>query len=717
MTQGPTPERKIQRWAVPRVRKAAFLILMTLGACTGGSAAQDPLLDGGGGANWAGPGGTYGEQHFSALTEISDRSVGRLALAWSIALPPRNSVSAPIAVDGVLYFVTGYGVVHAADAVTGEQLWQYDPETYKHAGRKLRLAWGSRGIAWWNGKVYVGTQDGRLIAIDAHSGKPVWTTMTISPSDTNYITGAPRVFDGKIVIGFGGADYGPTRGYVTTYDAETGKQLWRWHTVPGDPAVGFENDAMAMAAKTWSGEWWKFGGGGTVWNAMSYDPATKTVFIGVGNGSPWNHKARSEGKGDNLFLSSIVALDAATGKYKWHYQVNPGESWDYTATMDLQFADLKIGGQDRKVLMTVPKNGFFYVIDRVSGKLISAEPVAKVNWASKIDLATGRPVENPAARYPEGTTFTIWPSGTGAHNWYSMAFSPKTRLVYVPIIERAMTWSDWELDKGGWRQLQPVGTIQSATMNSLPDAADPLNRTSRLEAWNPVTQKRVWSQPTPATEGGSVMATGGNLVFQGQLDGKFNAYAADTGKLLWSFQANAPVLAPPITYIAKGRQYISVLTGITGHAGLAGADLDRFHIDYRTMDRRVLTFVLDGKAVLPLYKPTPLQPIDDPQYRAEKAKDMRGLMTFSQHCSACHGFGAIAGGSAPDLRRSTVILTSEAFRQVVHEGVLLPSGMPRFEELSDAQLEDMRQYLRSTAATLRTQTRAPAPARLPGIMQ
>ena len=662
------------------------------------------LVDGNAGSDWAGPGGTYGEQHFSPLAEIDDKTVSGLGLAWSTTLPAGNSVSAPIAVGGTLYFVTGYGVVHAARGDTGERLWDYDPETYKYAGQKLRLGWGSRGIAWWDGMIYVATQDGRLIAIDAKSGKPTWTTMTLAPGDLTYITGAPRVFDGKVIIGFGGSDFGPTRGYVSTYDAKSGNLLWRWYTVPGDPARGFENEAMERAAKTWFGEEWKKGGGGTVWNAMSYDPETRTVFIGTGNGGPWNHKARSEGKGDNLYLASVVALDADSGRYKWHYQVNPGESWDYTATMDLQFAQLTIDGQRRKVLMTAPKNGFLYVIDRISGKLISAEPIAKVNWASKIDIATGRPVEDPAARYPAGTTFTIWPSGNGAHNWYPMAFSPKTRLVYIPVIERAMSWADWEVKGGRWRELQPRTTLQTATINGLPDVADPLNRTSRLQAWDPVTQKRVWSQATTGTEGGSVMTTAGNLVFQGQLDGAFKAYAADSGQLLWSFQANAPVLAPPISFVANGRQYISVLTGISGHAGLGGADLDRFNINYRTLDRRVLTFALGGKAALPKIKREPLVAIDDPGYTEDAGAANRGLITFSQHCSICHGFFAIAGGSAPDLRTSAIIVEAGSFRQVLHEGALLPAGMPRFEELSDSQLEDMRQYLRSRASNLHRQS-------------
>ncbi|RYG96636.1 MAG: PQQ-dependent dehydrogenase, methanol/ethanol family, partial [Alphaproteobacteria bacterium] len=363
----------------------------------------------------------------------------------------------------------------------------------------------------------------------------------------------PRVFDGKVIIGFGGADINFTRGYVTTYDAETGKQLWRWYAVPGNPAVDTD-ETTKLAAKSWSGEWWKMGGGGTVWNAMTYDAETDTVFLGTGNGAPWNHKARSEGKGDNLFLCSIVAVNAKTGAYKWHYQFNPGETWDYNSVFDMPLATLEIDGKPRKVIMQAPKNGFFYVIDRETGKLISAEPYVKVNWASRIDLATGRPVENPAARYENGSTFQIWPSGRGGHSWPPMAFSPKTRLVYIPVMEKTMNWADYKVAGGEWMKDQPMGTPQTATANSLPFKTDPINDTSRLDAWDPVTQKRVWSQPTPSMEGGGAMATAGNLVFQGRLDGIFAAYAADSGRMLWSFDAKAPIIAPPISYSVGGRQ-------------------------------------------------------------------------------------------------------------------------------------------------------------------
>jgi quinohemoprotein ethanol dehydrogenase len=669
------------------------------------------LADGASGGDWAAYGATYGEQHLSTLKQINAGNIARLGLEWSIDLPRGNSVSQPLAVDGVVYFVTGYGVVHAADAKSGRVLWDYDPKTYEVAGAKLRPAWGSRGIAWWKGKIYVGTQDGRLIAIDARTGTPVWSVMTVAPDDLNYITGAPRVFDGKVIIGFGGADVWPARGYVTTYDAETGNLLWRWYTVPGNPVNGFENKAMEMAAKTWAGEWWKYGGGGTAWNAFSYDPDTHTIFVGVGNGSPWNHKARSAGKGDNLFLCSVVALDANTGTYKWHYQFNPGESWDYTATMDMAFATLAINGKKHKVLMTAPKNGFFYVIDRVTGKLLSAEKIAKVTWASKIDLETGRPVEVPGARYPDGTTFVMWPSGFGAHSWYPMAFSPTTNLAYVPITERGQAWTDWELENDRWRQDSPISTAQGAVSRRFTGDGDPLYGTSRLDAWDPVTQHRVWSQPTPGIQSGGVMVTGGDVVFQGRLDGQFNAYAAATGKLLWSFQTNAAVLAPPISYAVDGRQYVTVLTGISGSVALMGKEMAPFPVDYSHQARRVLTFSLDAHATLP----APVQVISTPaqyaDFQVDDAAVKRGTRTFGMRCTPCHGVQAVGGGAAPDLRASSVPVSTAALDSVVRGGTLLPAGMPRYAELTDGDLADIRQYIQSRAQAWRDELHLDQPAK------
>ena len=664
------------------------------------------LLDDSAGNNWPAFGRTYGEQHYSPLMQISDASVADLGLAWSLDLGAGNPVTGPLAVDGVLYFATGYSVVHAVDPRTGQLLWQYDPRVTEVAGRRLRMGWGIRGIAWWNGKIYTGTHDGRLLALDARSGKLLWSVMTLEEGgDDLFISGPPRVFDGKVIIGNGGADQASVRGFVTTYDAETGEQLWRFYTVPGNPQHGFEDEAMAMAAKTWHGEWWIHGGGGTVWNAMTYDADSDAILLGVGNGSPWNYRIRSDGKGDNLFLASIVALDAKTGAYRWHYQVNPGETWDYNASMDMQLADLEIDGRLRKVVMTAPKNGFFYVIDRSNGQLISAEPFAKVTWASKIDLASGRPVEDPAARYPDGTSFTLWPSPMGAHSWLPMAFHPGTGLVYIPVLEAATSYNDAAVDTENW-QRTPGNAVDGGTSpDFVVKDAGPLNGTSSLLAWNPVKQEKVWQVANPGLWNGGVLATAGNLVFQGQIDQTFNAYAADSGRKLWSYDTAAAVLAPPITYAVDGVQYVTVLTGM-GTSAAAFGPLLPATIDYRTEAKRVLTFRLGGSAALPEVSATALAPIADPEFSSATGENMNGLVIYAQRCAICHGVNRIAAGQAPDLRTSAAILMADSFAAIVRDGALVPRGMPRFEELTERELADLREYIRSGAALWRTLLRA-----------
>jgi quinohemoprotein ethanol dehydrogenase len=651
--------------------------------------------------DWPGYGRGPAERHFSPLEEISPANIDRLGLEWWIDLEPGNSVTAPVAVDGTLYFATGLSIVHAVDARTGRVLWRFDPKVPEVTGHKLRLGWGTRGLAYDKGKIFIGTQDGRLIALDARDGREVWRTQTLDRGGTAFISGAPRVFDGKVLIGFGGADLGPVRGYVSSYDAQTGKLLWRWYTVPGNPADGFENAAMRKAAETWAGKWWEYGGGGMVWNAISYDPETDTVFIGTGNGTPWNHKVRSEGRGDNLYLCSIVALDGGTGTYKWHYQINPGESWDYNAAMDMALVDLQIDGRERKVLVTAPKNGFFYVLDRLTGELISAKPFAKVTWASKIDLETGRPVEHPDARYPAGTTFIMWPSSIGAHSWQPMAYSPATGLAYIPVIEKAQSWAELDPAMGDWRKNTPPMTSQAAALsNPFPNVDDPLDGTSRLVAWDLARQRAVWSRKTPGLAGGGVMATAGNLVFQGGLDGYFKAYAADTGRPLWSFDAQAPVMAPPISYSVDGRQYVTVLSGMGTSLAVFATPANKYDTDYRTQKRRVLTFALGGSKKLPSHTATKLVPPPDPQFQPNPERARRGAAVYRQ-CTSCHGMGAIAGGNAPDLRASAITYSAEAFREVVEGGALVPAGMPQFSELTAAQIEDARHYVRAEAARWR----------------
>ena len=679
----------------PYHRFAAFLgaALMGIAAVAETTVDNRLLADERDGANWASYGRTFSENHYSPLGEINDGNVARLGLAWSYDLPPRGSTfTAPLAVDGVLYFAVGHSLVHAMDAATGRLLWQYDPQVPEAAGPRLRMAWGSRGIAFWKGRVYTGTQDGRLIALDAKTGAPVWSVQTLEPGSVAYISGPPWVFNGKVAIGFGGADFGPTRGYVTAYDAETGRLVWRFHTVPGNPADGFENEAMKMAAKTWTGEWWRFGGGGTVWHAMAYDPKFNRLYIGTGNGAPWNQKVRSPGGGDNLFLCSIVALDADSGEYVWHYQVNPGETWDYNAAMDIELADLTIDGEPRPVILHAPKNGFFYVIDRHSGRLLSAEKFAKVTWALRIDPKTGRPVEKPEARFPGRRGVLVFPGPVGAHAVAPMAYSPATRLVYIPTSEQGGVYADPPGELAAWRPL-PNYAINNAIGPADPPIEAP-PATSALLAWDPLRQKAVWEVPLSGITNGGATATAGNLVFQGRATGEFVAYAADTGRRLWSFDAQAGIQGQPITYTAAGRQYITVITGWRSTGRPSGATPEW---EYRLQPRRVLTFALDGRAALPPPGPRTLPFVDDPQFVVDPVKAARGATLARTRCLVCHGIALAAAGAAPDLRRSGVALSLQALTSVVVDGSLLSAGMPRFAELTAQDIEDLQHYIRQRA--------------------
>jgi quinohemoprotein ethanol dehydrogenase len=647
--------------------------------------------------DWPGIGLSADEQRYVRVNQIDAQNVNRLALVSSFDLSAyAHVVTAPIAVDGVIYFAAGLSVIHAVDAASGTLLWKYDPEITRQPGaKKMRLGWGTRGITYGYGKIYFGTADGRLIALNATTGQLVWSQLTVGVDDARSITGPPRVFDGKVIIGHGGADYGPVRGYVTTYDAATGKQLWRFYTVPGNPADGFEDDAQKLAAKTWSGEWWKLGGGGTVWNAITYDKQLNRIYLGTGNGAPWNQKIRSPQGGDNLFLCSIVALDATTGKYLWHYQINPGETWDYNAAFEMILADLKIHGTTRKVLMQAPKNGFFYVIDRVTGKLISADPLVKVTWASKIDLKTGRPVEVPGSRYENGEVL-MWPGSIGGHNWLPMSFSPKTGLVYIPVIELPGFYTDKGIDLKHWK---PTPQIQLNTgLASTLEAELSANvGSSRLMAWDPVNRKIVWQNDTPAVINGATFATESNLVFQNQVDGNMLVHDARTGQTLAKIDTGGPSIAPPISFVAHGRQYVAVIAGLTGPIAAANAGFIR--MPAREQAKRLLVYALDGKAVMPPLPDDSRQPLPllASDFAVDQDKAHRGLAIYNATCFLCHGPGAVSAGAAPDLRASPIPLSFDTFRAVVAGGGLKERGMPQFDELSDDDLVALQHYIRLRA--------------------
>ncbi|MEX2285393.1 MAG: PQQ-dependent dehydrogenase, methanol/ethanol family, partial [Gemmatimonadota bacterium] len=516
-------------------------------------------------ANWLTYGRTYEEQRFSPLKQIGEASISRLGLAWSLELNTNRGLEGtPLVHNGALYTTSAWSVLHAVDAATGRQLWTYDPKVPKEFARFACCDVVNRGPALYRGRVYAGTLDGRLIAVDAQTGTLAWEVKTTPDNSAYSITGAPRIAAGNVLIGNGGAEFG-VRGYVSAYDAADGRLVWRTYTVPGDPAKPFESEAMKRAAATWAGEYWKAGGGGTAWDAIVYDPALQLVYVGTGNGSPWFQRLRSQGTGDNLYLSSIIALRVDNGDQVWHYQTTPGDNWDFTATQPLMLATLEMNGSPKRVIMQAPKNGFFYVLDRENGKLLSAKNFTNIDWATGID-ANGRPIESEAARKLTGATL-VAPGPYGAHNWHPMSFNPNTGLVYFPVIDAKFVY----VVDDAWKYDQRKTNVGDALNRySGPELAKWFSQppTGRLIAWDPVAQKEVWRVEHPLPLSGGTLSTAGNLVFQGRADGKLSAYRANDGKVLWEFDTGVGIAAPPITYIAGGKQYIAVLSGWGGSAVL-----------------------------------------------------------------------------------------------------------------------------------------------------
>jgi PQQ-dependent dehydrogenase (methanol/ethanol family) len=525
---------------------------------------------------------------------------------------------------------------------------------------------GNRGVAMWNHKIYVGAYDGRLVALDAATGKLVWSTLTVDTTKPYTITQAPRVVRGRVIIGNSGGEYG-TRGYISAYDAETGRLAWRFFTVPGDPSKPFENDAMARAAKTWSGEWWKLGGGGPVWDAISYDPKLDLLYFGVGNGVQWARSARSEGKGDNLYLASIVALHADTGEYAWHYQATPGEEWDFDAVQQLVLADLKVDGKPRQVLMQANKNGFFYVLDRNTGALISAKAIVPTTWASGVDLKTGRPIENKEARYSEtGKPVDIKPGPLGAHNWQPMAFNAKTGLVYIPAQQVPIRYLPLPS-----LPIAPIGWNLGVALASLTPQDEGF-----LLAWDPVHQREAWRVEYKGPWNGGVVTTAGNIVAQGDAAGNFNVYRADNGEKLWSMFAQSGIIAAPSTFEVAGEQYIAVLSGWGGSYALSGGKAAAMSGNLRNVSR-LLVFKLGGTNALPPLAARAIV-INPPPEPADSVSIARGEPLFDQYCSACHGEHAVGGGVVPDLRASN-FLSMDFFYNIVLDGALKDAGMASFK--------------------------------------
>jgi quinohemoprotein ethanol dehydrogenase len=639
-----------------------------------GAADRDP-------GQWMSYGRTWDEQRFSPLKSINDGNAGQLGLAWYADLHTYRGIqSTPLMIDGVLYNVSVWNVVTAYDAKSGKVLWTYDPKVASQWARLACCGPSSRGIAAWQGRIYIGALDGRLIAVDAGTGRELWSVQTVDHEWAYSITGPPRVFDGKVVIGNGGADYG-VRGFVTAYDAATGKQLWRFYTVPGDPSKGPDGEAsdsvMPMATKTWNGEWWKYGGGGTAWDSFAYDPKLKLVYIGTGNGSPHMQHFRSPGGGDNLFLCSIVAVHADTGKYAWHYQMVPNEQWDYTCTQSMILADLKIDGRTRQVIMQAPKNGFFYVLDRKSGKFISGRTYVPNLWATEIDAKTGRPIVNPASYVTEKPAL-MTPTWMAAHSWNPMSFSPLTGLAYFPaqeqwnvnarVADRDFRWVPFRSNTGLSYGSEP------ALRKKLQEEADSREK-GYLLAWDPVNQKEAFRIPYPYPGSGGVLTTAGNLLVQGTIKKTLAVYRADNGMKLWETDTQSVPIAGPMTYSVDGEQYIAVNVG-WGGAPVYGLTSAREPVRFGPARLMVFKVGATGVTLPPMPPPTAVPA--PPPLRASEDVVRKGQRLYAETCARCHGENA--RGGLKDLRFMTPESRAQ-FNAIVLEGTLKEKGMIAFKDI------------------------------------
>ena len=647
------------------------------------------------GKEWLSNGLDYGANRFSPLDQITTTSVAKLGIVWSYALNSTRGVEAtPIVVDGVMYVTAPWSIVHAINAKTGEKIWTFDSESPRDQGYKLCCDVVNRGVAVYRGKVYVGTPDARLIALDAAAGKVLWSVDTSPDRTRSYtITGAPLVAKGKVYIGNGGGEYG-VRGFVSAFDAESGALAWRWYTVPGDPSKPFENDAMANAAKTWDDKfkYWENGGGGTVWNTLSADPNLNLLYFGAGNAGPWASSIRNPSGKENLYTSSVVALDLDTGQYAWHFQETPSDAWDYDADQDLILTDLTVDGQTRPVLLHAAKNGFFYVLDRKTGQFISAKNFVDVNWASGY-TADGKPIEIPGARGTDKPIEAV-PGPYGAHNWQSMSYSPKTGFAYIPAQNVPLSMGDdpnWTQGSGvvgqpmnaiGWNLGKQLGAAQGKPFG-------------RLVAWDAARQKAAWTQDYVSPWNGGTLATAGGLVFQGTADGRLVAYDATNGEKLWDAPLGAGVVAAPMTYEIDGKQYLSIAVGWGGAFGQLHHATD--HASLGT----VYTFAIGGEAKFPevaRYKLGPL--ISGVKYDPKDVPAGFGL--YVSNCLFCHGVpGVDNGGNILNLGYVDADLIANLDKSVLSEA-FADQGMPDFTgKLKPEDLEKIKAFIQGTADAIR----------------
>jgi quinohemoprotein ethanol dehydrogenase len=629
------------------------------------------------------------EQRHSPLTEIDRSNVKTLGPAWNYRVGSRRGLEAtPLVVDGVMYATGTWSVVFALDAATGRELWRFDPKVPKAKGRHACCDVVNRGVAVQDGRVFVGALDGRLIALEAGTGRPIWSVETTDFAKAYTITGAPRVVKGKVIIGNGGADLG-VRGYVSAYDAETGALAWRFYTVPASKDGPHEHDELIRAAATWPADsHWTGGLGATAWDSMAYDAELDLLYVGTGNSSIYDRQVRSPGGGDNLFVASILALRPDTGRLVWHYQTVPGEQWDYTATQHMILAELELDGRTRKVLLQAPKNGFFYVLDRATGELLSAEKYVHVSWASHVDLATGRPVERPEASWSGGSA-RVAPAVVGGHNWYPMSFHPGTGLVYIPATQTAYVYESdagFEFVAGRFNSGEDIAAA-TRDIEGLEAAKNLICDGAQLLAWDPVRQKPAWKATLETAVPGGVLSTAGNLVFQGSGTGELVAYDAGTGQRLWASEIGIGIIAPPISYSVDGEQYVAVLAGTGGSLGNHFVDLDYVN------DGRLVAFKLGGKAALLPVEPRPERVVALPALDVPEERVDQGRKLYGQNCFWCHGLAATGSGLMPDLRYVSTE-THDRWNDIVLGGVRAGQGMASFADVLDAdEAQAIRAYV------------------------
>ena len=640
--------------------------------------------------DWPVHGGTPFEQRFSPLSQINTDTVDQLELAWVLPTGNQRGMEAtPIVVDGRMYISTAWSRVIAMEAKTGRELWRFDPKVPGPAARNACCDVVNRGVAVWRDLVIVGTIDGRLVAVNKDTGLEVWSTQTTDPNQPYTITGAPRVVGDKVIIGNGGAEFG-VRGYFGAYAAATGEQVWRFYTVPGSADGPVEHPELEMARRTWSPDsLWEAGLGGTVWDAFAFDPKLNLLYVGVGNSSVYNRAIRSPGGGDNLFLTSILALNPDTGALVWHYQTTPAESWDYTATQHMILADLEHFGETRQVLMQAPKNGFFYVLDRATGELLSAKNYVPVNWASHIDLETGRPVETGEGDWSQEQKL-VTPGPFGGHNWHPMAYSPNSGLVYIPTNHGAYPFTpdpNFKYTPGRMN----TGEDWPELAKTVPPVRVEICSATRLTAWHPTEQRLVWEARFDSGSNAGLLATAGGLVFRGTTEGEFQAYDQDDGRLLWSRPTGVGIMAAPVSFAIDGEQYVSVVAGIGGAQGTLGTELKRANLGH------VFTFKLHGQATLPEIPARAVAINESALTQANPdlsdADVERGQALYAYHCLRCHGVNAASSGVYPDLRGASVAV-HQNWQAIVLDGVLENAGMAGFADVLSAQdSQDLHAYV------------------------